>query len=69
MKKDYEELARIVGDAYDDRADKMSILAAALDFFSIGSRYRQDAMDIINGCYPEYFNEDEANADTEDWYK
>lgn len=74
MKKKDEILAELVGDAYRTVAvpqtcttpdAKVSVLAAALDIFSRGSRYRQDALDIIQGCYPQYFKEEDVLTEQE----
>ena len=65
-KKKQDIIAELVGDAYacsPPRADctvpdsKVSVLAAALDVFSRRSKYRQDAIEIIQGCFPHYFRE------------
>ena len=59
-------IAELVGDAYayvpatasaTVPNQKVSVLAAALDAFSRNSKFRQDAIDIIKGCYPQYFEE------------
>jgi len=59
-------IAELVGDAYRHVPapptctvpdSKVSVLAAALDIFSRNSKYREDAIEIIKGCYPGYFNE------------
>lgn len=64
MKKDWAILSELCGDAYCDRADKLSVLAAALDFISKGTKYRKDAIEIIKGCCPYYFEkEDSQNFD------
>lgn len=60
MKKDWAILSELCGDAYSDRADKLSVLAAALDFVSKGTRYRADAIEIIKGCCPKYFEDDNS---------
>lgn len=36
---------------------KVKILALALDTISRGSKYRQDVIEIIKGCYPDYYND------------
>lgn len=60
MKKDWAILSDLCGDAYCDRADKLSVLAAALDFISKGTKYRKDAIEIIKGCCPYYFEKDDS---------
>ena len=62
-KKNLDILSEIVGDAYCDRANKLSVLSAALDFVTKGTRYREDALDIIRGCYPQYFEDIEGPID------
>lgn len=57
-------LSEIVGDAYGERVNKLSVLAAALDFVTRGTRYIQDAIEIIKGCYPDYFNDQGGRVDT-----
>lgn len=61
-------IAELVGDAYRELHStasctvpdtKVSVLAAALDVFSRGSKYRQDAIEIIKGCFPKYFTDPE----------
>ena len=54
MKKDWAILSELCGDAYCDRADKLSVLAAALDFISKGTKYRKDAIEIIKGVSPTF---------------
>lgn len=63
-KKNMDLLSEIVGDAYGERVNKLSVLAAALDFVTKGTRYRQDAIEIIKGCYPDYFKDEEGRVDT-----
>ena len=46
-KKNRAILSELCGDAYCDRADKLSVLAAALDFVSRGTKHRMDAIEII----------------------
>lgn len=57
-------IAELVGDAYRHvhapatctiPNQKVSVLAAMVDILSRGTKYREDAIDIINGCYPDYF--------------
>lgn len=60
MKKDWAILSELCGDAYCDRADKLSVLSAALDFISKGTKYREDAIEIIKGCCPHYFKDDDS---------
>lgn len=63
-KKDRTIMSELCGDAYCDRADKLSVLSAALDFVSKGTKYRTDAIVIIKGCCPYYFdNDDSENLD------
>lgn len=62
-RKNLERLSEIVGDAYYDKANKLSVLSAALDFVTRGTIYREDAIDIIKGCYPDYFNEPNGRID------
>ena len=57
-------LSEIVGDAYGERVNKLSVLAAALDFVTKGTRYRQDAIEIIKVCYPDYFKDEGGRVDT-----
>lgn len=63
-KKNMDLLSEIVGDAYGERVNKLSVLSAALDFVTKGTRYRQDAIEIIKGCYPDYFKDEEGRVDT-----
>lgn len=60
MKKDWSILSELCGDAYCDRADKLSVLSAALDFISKGTKYREDAIEIIKGCCPYYLEKDDS---------
>lgn len=62
-KKNMDILSEIVGDAYGERVNKLSVLCAALDFISKGTRYREDVIDIIKGCYPDYFKDIEGPID------
>lgn len=73
-------IAELVSDAYRELKStasctipdtKVSVLAAALDVFSRGSKYRQDAIEIVKGCYPKYYD-DPLNSqikedDEENW--
>lgn len=59
-KKDRTIISELCGDAYCDRADKLSVLAAALDFVSKGTKHRTDAIVIIKGCCPYYFDNDDS---------
>ena len=63
-KKNMDLLSEIVGDAYGERVNKLSVLAAALYFVTRGTRYRQDAIEIIKGCYPDYFKDQGGRVDT-----
>ena len=64
MKSKADLIAELVGDAYAPMPPRpactvpdtrVSVLAAALDVFSRGSKYRDDAVEIIKGCFPDYF--------------
>lgn len=56
MNNKSEQISECVGDAYDPKMkDNLNILAHSLYVLSKGTRYKQDVIDIINACYPEYF--------------
>lgn len=54
-----DAMSRLVGDAFYERANKMSVLAATVDLLSKGTKHRTDALEIIKGCYPDYFKNHE----------
>lgn len=60
MKKNAKLMAELCGDAFCDKADKLSVLAAAVDFLSKGTKYRSDAVEIIRGCCPTYLERDDS---------
>ena len=37
--------------------DERALMAAMIDELSKGTRWRKDALECIQGCYPKYFNE------------
>lgn len=61
-KKDRNILSELCGDAYFERSDKITVLAAALDFVSRGTKNRDDCIEIIRGCCPSYFQENDSEA-------
>lgn len=52
-----EKMSEAVGDAYDKRTNKIDILCYALWTMSKGTRYKNDAEDIIKACNPKFFSE------------
>lgn len=51
-----ERIASIVGDSFADRKDERALMAAMIDELSKGTRWRKDALECIQGCYPAYFD-------------
>lgn len=51
-----DRIASIVGDSFADRKDERALMAAMIDELSKGTRWRQDALECIKGCYPQYFD-------------
>ena len=51
-----ERIASIVGDSFADHKDERSLMAAMIDELSKGTRWRKDALECIQGCYPKYFD-------------
>ena len=51
-----ERIASIVGDSFADHKDERALMAAMIDELSKGTRWRKDALECIQGCYPQYFN-------------
>ena len=61
-------MSELVGDAYryvpapptcSIPNSKVSVLAATVDVLSRNTKHRQDALDIIKGCYPDYFKNEQ----------
>ena len=50
-----ERIASIVGDSFADHKDERALMAAMIDELSKGTRWRKDALECIQGCYPSYF--------------
>ena len=48
-------IASIVGDAWAIHKDERSILCAMIDELTKGTKWRKDGLDVIEGCYPQYF--------------
>ncbi|HYD92345.1 MAG TPA: hypothetical protein VEA37_12760 [Flavobacterium sp.] len=57
-KKKYERVAEAVGDAYYEKANKIDVLSYGILAIAKGTRFYQDAIDIVKGCNPEYFKKD-----------
>ena len=51
-----ERIASIVGDSFADHKDERALMAAMIDELSKGTRWRKDALECIQGCYPAYFD-------------
>ncbi|MBQ8189309.1 MAG: hypothetical protein IJZ44_05985 [Lachnospiraceae bacterium] len=51
-----ERIASIVGDSFAVHKNERSLMAAMIDELSKGTRWRQDALECIKGCYPQYFD-------------
>ena len=49
-------IASIVGDSFAVHKNERSLMAAMIDELSKGTRWRQDALECIKGCYPQYFD-------------
>ncbi len=49
-------IASIVGDSFADHKDERALMAAMIDELSQRTRWRQDALECIKGCYPQYFD-------------
>ena len=54
-----ERIASIVGDSFSDHKDERALMAAMIDELSKGTRWRKDALESIQGCYPAYFGSKE----------
>lgn len=52
-----DRIASIVGDSFAIHKDERSLMAAMIDELSKGTKWRQDALECIEGCYPAYFND------------
>ena len=50
-----DRIASIVGDSFAIHKDERSLMAAMIDELSKGTRWRKDALECIQGCYPAYF--------------
>ena len=50
-----DRIASIVGDAWAIHKDERSILCAMIDELTKGTKWRKDGLDVIEGCYPQYF--------------
>ena len=50
-----DRIASIVGDSFAVHKDERSLMAAMIDELSKGTRWRKDALECIQGCYPAYF--------------
>lgn len=50
-----DRIASIVGDSFADHKDGRALMAAMIDELSKGTRWRKDALECIQGCYPSYF--------------
>ena len=59
----YLRIASIVGDSFADHKDERALMAAMIDELSKGTRWRQDALECIKGCYPLYFKGYPTNED------
>ena len=51
-----DRIASIVGDSFAVHKDERSLMAAMIDELSKGTRWRKDALECIQGCYPAYFD-------------
>ena len=58
-KRKSERIASIVGDSFADHKDERALMAAMIDELSKGTRWRKDALECIQGCYPAYFGSKE----------
>ncbi|BAP30160.1 uncharacterized protein CHSO_1123 [Chryseobacterium sp. StRB126] len=52
-----EKMAEAVGDAYDERTNKLDVLTFALWIMAKGTRYKADAEDIIKKINPKFFQD------------
>ena len=53
----YQRIASIVRDSFAVNKNERSLMAAMIDELSKGTRYREDALECIRGCYPNYFED------------
>lgn len=51
-----DRIASIVGDSFAVHKNEHSLMAAMIDELSKGTRWRKDALECIQGCYPSYFD-------------
>ena len=56
-----DRIASIVGDSFAVHKNERSLMAAMIDELSKGTRWRQDALECIKGCYPQYFEGEEPD--------
>jgi len=56
-----DRIASIVGDAWAIYKDERSILCAMIDELTKGTKWRKDGLDVIEGCYPQYFGNNKYN--------
>jgi len=52
-----DKMATAVGDAYQERSDKLNVLTYALWVMAKGTRYKADAEDIIKKINPKFFED------------
>ena len=51
-----DRIASIVGDSFAVHKDERALMAAMIEELSKGTRWRKDALECIQGCYPQYFD-------------
>ncbi|MCO6149070.1 hypothetical protein [Flavobacterium sp. NRK1] len=52
-----EKIAQCVGDAFYRKSVKIDILCFSLLTLAKGTRFYEDAIEIIKGCNPDYFKD------------
>lgn len=51
-----DRIASIVGDSFAVHKNERALMAAMIDELSKGTRWRKDALECIQGNYPQYFD-------------
>ena len=51
-----DRIASIVGDSFAVHKDERALMAAMIEELSKGTRWRKDALECVQGCYPQYFD-------------
>lgn len=52
-----DKIAECVGDSFYSKAIKIDVLSFSLLTFAKGTRFYDDAVEIVKGCNPDYFKE------------